>query len=461
MRERCFLCGGPLVGGRCMECGLDNTKNDKKYQLNTHNASGAHFHEGDCADNLNQPKKLHRKKKKTEQREETFDYRKLLEQERRKVHAGSSYRAKKSVKETVSGKASSVDRLADKTKKDVTRSGSSAADSGRKNGSTRAGKKKNRLGTILVILFLAFSFAGPLLEHMADWLDEMLEEFGGYGFAEDDLFHWEDAEWVTEAEGAESFALSVSPGDSLGEPNEEWENSADSGDEDEIYGYIGPGENGEKPEVISYEEDSERYLEAVVENGMLTVGYDIPAGAYQFRCGIDSTEYSSGEVCWVEGKQGQYLFLYSPEAQKSYEEVMEEECEYADCSPEVVLEDRDVLFIQGFTDGSLVLCGEQKAAAPLRKQLPQNLSGKVEINGEMTAGTDFEAGVYDIVLEREDAVAYVVLRNEQGVLSGLYQEVGMTVDNEQQAYRRIPLTEGTELVLEYGEAGDAALIPSY
>lgn len=249
MRERCFLCGGPLAGGRCMECGLDNTKNDKKYQLNTHNASGAHFHEGDCADNLNQPKKLHRKKKRAEQKEETFDYRKLLEQERQKVHAGSSYRTQKNGKEAASGKGSSVDRLADKTKENEKRSSNSAADRGSKRSSRCSGKKKNWLGTILIILFLAFSFAGPLLEHMADWLDEMLEEFGGYGFAEDDLFHWEDAEWVTEAEGAESPVLSVSPGESLGESDVEWENSADSGDEDEIYGYIGPGENGEKPEV--------------------------------------------------------------------------------------------------------------------------------------------------------------------------------------------------------------------
>lgn len=453
MKEWCFLCGGPLVGGRCTECGLDNTKNDKKYQLNTHNESGAHFHEGDCADNLNQPRRLHRKKKKKEQKEETFDYRKLLEQERRKVHTGSSYRTKKA------GKGSS-NRTADKAKEKEKRS-SLGAESGRKSSSARSGKKKNWLGTIVVILFLLFSFAGPFLESMTDWLDEILEEFGAYGLAEDEFSHWEDADWVTEAGGGESPALSVSPGDSLSVPGAEWENSADSGNEHEIYGYIGSGEEGEKPEVISYEEDSEHYLEAVIENGMLAVGYDIPAGHYQFRCGIDSDEYSSGSVCWTEGKAGRYLFLYSPEAQKMYEEVMEEACEYADCSPEVILEDGDVLFIQGFADGSLVLCGEQEADAWLREYIPQNLPGKVEINGEMTAGIDFEAGVYDIVLDREDAVAYVELSNEEGVLNELYQEIGMTVANEQRAYRRIPLTEGTKLVLEYAEAGDAALIPSY
>lgn len=33
--KRCYLCGGKLVNGRCVECGLDNEKNTKKvYHLN-------------------------------------------------------------------------------------------------------------------------------------------------------------------------------------------------------------------------------------------------------------------------------------------------------------------------------------------------------------------------------------------------------------------------------------------
>ena len=31
--ERCTLCGGRLKDGRCLDCGLDNTKNDKKYNF--------------------------------------------------------------------------------------------------------------------------------------------------------------------------------------------------------------------------------------------------------------------------------------------------------------------------------------------------------------------------------------------------------------------------------------------
>ena len=53
--ERCTLCGGRLVDGRCTECGLDNTKNDKKYHLNIHNEKTTMFHRGRCEDNVNRP----------------------------------------------------------------------------------------------------------------------------------------------------------------------------------------------------------------------------------------------------------------------------------------------------------------------------------------------------------------------------------------------------------------------
>lgn len=51
--ERCTLCGGRLANGKCTECGLDNTKNDKMYRLNVHNEKGMTLHLGDCEDHLN------------------------------------------------------------------------------------------------------------------------------------------------------------------------------------------------------------------------------------------------------------------------------------------------------------------------------------------------------------------------------------------------------------------------
>ena len=34
-RKSCYLCGGKLVEGRCQDCGLDNTRSERKtYRLN-------------------------------------------------------------------------------------------------------------------------------------------------------------------------------------------------------------------------------------------------------------------------------------------------------------------------------------------------------------------------------------------------------------------------------------------
>ncbi len=53
MERYCTLCGGKLANGICTECGLDNTKDDKKYNLNTHNDKTLKFHDDDCEDHLN------------------------------------------------------------------------------------------------------------------------------------------------------------------------------------------------------------------------------------------------------------------------------------------------------------------------------------------------------------------------------------------------------------------------
>ena len=64
MIERCILCGGRLSKGKCTECGLDNTKSDKKYKLNLHNEKEVRLHQGTCEENLNKEnnKETHQKK---------------------------------------------------------------------------------------------------------------------------------------------------------------------------------------------------------------------------------------------------------------------------------------------------------------------------------------------------------------------------------------------------------------
>lgn len=70
MIERCTLCGGRLSKGRCTECGLDNTKNDKKYHLNLHNEKEEQLHQGTCEENLNK-KRQNRTEKEKKEKEST------------------------------------------------------------------------------------------------------------------------------------------------------------------------------------------------------------------------------------------------------------------------------------------------------------------------------------------------------------------------------------------------------
>ena len=51
--ERCRLCYGRIVNGRCVDCGLDNSKSDKNYRLNTHNPKSVRMHGGDCDAHVN------------------------------------------------------------------------------------------------------------------------------------------------------------------------------------------------------------------------------------------------------------------------------------------------------------------------------------------------------------------------------------------------------------------------
>ena len=65
--ERCTLCGGPVVNGRCTECGWNNRKNDSKYRLNEHNRKTVRMHGGTCEDHLNKPEQKRSTKQMAQQ----------------------------------------------------------------------------------------------------------------------------------------------------------------------------------------------------------------------------------------------------------------------------------------------------------------------------------------------------------------------------------------------------------
>ena len=87
--NRCTLCGGKLtLNGKCTECGLDNSKNDKQYRLNQHSEKGMRLHHGDCEENLNKKRETYGKSSVRSQSAQTVQM--VRKEKKRKNHRSAS-----------------------------------------------------------------------------------------------------------------------------------------------------------------------------------------------------------------------------------------------------------------------------------------------------------------------------------------------------------------------------------
>lgn len=415
MAKTCFLCGGPLKDGRCTECGLDNNKNDKKYQLNTHNDAGAHFHSGDCEDQLNRERKeakqdKAKKKKQEKQQPETFDYQEMLEQEKKKVHSGSTKQSKNGKKtETASGRR----------------------------------KKKHGVFWWIVIIYILIGLIGSVMENSTGSLEEL-----------QDL--WEEL--------TDSFHSAVDD-----DPEEAYE--ADEYDQEQFYG--ADEEDGsdldqdseEPPEKIAYDQTSGRYFTTELEQGIYTVGYEIPAGTYQFQ--IEDEEYATTLITWYHQEISDPIYLCSETVRAEYWENQQEECPFSEYSPELVLQDGEQLYIENNSAGILKMSGLKEERVVLKKHAAQTglqevLVDSADGNVSLICGESFAPGVYDLVAEGEFPYAFVNLSSEHEIIAGGYEEYGIGLEPEHPVCRRLPLEEGTEVLVEYlAEDGQLRLVPSY
>ncbi len=410
--ERCTLCGGRLVNGRCTSCGLDNTKNDKKYHLNTHNEkSAALFHRGDCEDHLN--------------RDNGYGDNWPWKRKQQPATAGlESYQRKKAA--TVSSSGSSVGtpaaavppaRTSDMSaaarvpQGRTASTGSGATTAARrkelkKRSQTGTVRRKSRAGRVIKLLFLFFILLFVVFPIVAQKVIEYRRSNGGGS----------------------------------------------------IFGGNSTSDNG--PEEISWDENDEQYYGIRLEPGVYEVGYEIPAGKYQLHCAQESAS-----VYWREADAKAYdtteLTLYSPERQASYRDFWDEDCPYYQYSDIVALEEgTEVVVETGLDIGGVELEGLTDPGAVRKEREPQQGLEEVQLEDNMVAGRDFPAGTYDLILDdADDEYTYSAVS-----LSVHAEDRNYTaeVSSEQPVYWRIPLKGGDELKILYkSDEATAHLIPSF
>ena len=396
MSDRCFLCGGQLVNGKCVSCGLDNSKNDKKYRLNTHNDNGAHFHDGDCEDGVNKPRPhVFGRKKKQAPQTEVFDYKKLLEEEKKKVHSGSSYRKQK--KAAVSAAAGKKARENTGTLKGQ----------GRTRGSLLAGI------LFLIILWLA-AYGRPALYRTWWMLRYRLRQLTGYS-------------------------------DTL--------RTAGAGEDGSLAGDA----------KIQYDPENAAYYESELDNGFYEVGYDLPAGNFQFFCDAGETQDVSGTVYYYtdEGLQS-FALLASPAAIRRMEDENISSTPVADavgtCTDQMTLQEGNRILLEFFDEGTIRVDGYADSLK-LNSHPHQDIQDKVVVKNGMVAGNDFVPGIYDISLNpKADTYFSLVTLNsgnrKNGSRTYYLTSAGMK-------YRRIPFEEGMSVSLDKQYKGSILLTPSF
>ncbi len=254
--ERCTLCGGKVVGGRCRECGLDNTKNDKKYRLNAHNAKDTVFHHDDCDDQVNR-----KKKQPTARNVQTqTTYQKQAQKQQSKQQTGSAQRTAGTLK-APSRDLSKEERLEDlRRQHQEIKKQRSEAGTVKKKGSCFG--KLLKWIIILGVLYLMFPVIG---EELIPAARRTIYEITGQ-----DFFKVFDSEKTTD-----------------------------------------------RPEIAEWDVSAEGYYEDNLMPGYYWVGYDIPEGSYQLFCD-EGTAWLY--LWADENADTQYVNLYSKDLQDSYAE---------------------------------------------------------------------------------------------------------------------------------------------
>ena len=429
--ERCTLCGGRLVNGRCVGCGLDNTKNDKKYHLNTHNEkSAALFHRGDCEDHLNKDNGYgdnwpwKRKRQPATAGLEHYQRRgtatgAYTEASSKTGASGASTQAWTSKSQAGADTASartSTSSASSYVPQGTARSAASGSGTAKsaaarrrelkQRSQTGTVRKKSGAGRLVKLLLLIAILLFVVFPIVAQKLIEYRRSNGGT----------------------------------------------------DIFG--GSAIQDEGPEAIAWDQNDERYYGIALDPGVYEVGYDIPAGEYQLCCaGL------SAEVCWQEADadKSDYteLMLYGPERQATYRDFWDEECPYHQYSDRVALSEGTLFVVEtGLDSDGVELEGLTDPGAVRKEREPQPGLEEVQVTEGLIAGQDFPIGVYNLMLDNADdeyaygSVSVQIDRNGKTIEAG--------ADSVHPVFWHIPFTGGEKIRIIYqNDNGGAHLVPSF
>ena len=192
-----------------------------------------------------------------------------------------------------------------------------------------------------------------------------------------------------------------------------------------------------KPEEIDWKAQDGDYYEKELTRGVYAVGYEIPAGRYQIFC----EEGTAWVTWWGENENSDWICLYSKQAQEEYGEFLEDDV-YYELSGEIELSEKSVVYVEE-CEKSVWLRGIADGEVSARE--PQELEEAVLWDG-MTAGSDFESGIYDLAIgempEDEYCSVSVKVVSEDGSQMRIY------FNNEMTEFRHMPLQDGNTVYLE-------------
>ena len=398
-KKSCYLCGGKLVNGRCVECGLDNERNaQKKYRLNESSRdrkARIRYEESRTRNTGDDNLRRERARNETARAERT----------------GTTGGAKQTAGQSASGKSSGAnteislqrireqdDRAARQISAPVKTAWSTGAANGRRTAGSAAFRSGRTAGTARagggrVIAFVAIIVA---VVAVAGGISGMISNMSS-----DEGWTWESLDW-----GDDSYDYEYDP-----------------------YEYVDAqlSDTGE-----TYDID--------LTSGEYVVGVHLPEGNYSA-----SLTQGTGYMNVTDDENGIYLYQSF-----GYEEEYDEVTEMDD----IRLFDGAIVEFSG--DGILSLHTDTAQTENMSwEENPLTESVQLVAGWTYVAGQDFPEGVYDITASEWTTVEYSIHDEER--MNYWQNSLWFSGDDAEDVYHNVVLPAGAEI-----SSADAAatLVPS-